>query len=353
MEQLVTSETEQTGLVSVLISTYNIEGHIAETLESVFAQTYQPIEVVVVDDGSTDGTWDVLQSYGSRIRAIRQQNGGLGASRSTGVRAARGEFVAIVDHDDLCEPERIAVQVACMRQHPDLVLCSSDFSSFNQDGLLEASSCAGYYSQCHSSRGGVAARYPEHTTLDISEFLHPKPNLPTPVPVYLGNVYQEIALGNFVHPPTIMFRRNAVLAVGDFDPSLRIICDWDWLVRMARLGRFGFIHRSLLRYRRSDRQLSSDKHLARIKAESLTVAMRICSRDPELVRRSPTAFRSYLGQLYLGAADANAESHRLLAIRLWATSVFRYSILQDRTFRTLLKILMPSFLLDAIREHRG
>src|SRR5438132_14303342 len=98
-------------LVSVLIATYNARPFIAETLDSVLAQTYRGVEVIVVDDGSTDGTWEVLQSFADRIQCIAQANGGVAVARNAGLRAARGSFIALMDHDDICEPERIASQV--------------------------------------------------------------------------------------------------------------------------------------------------------------------------------------------------------------------------------------------------
>jgi glycosyltransferase involved in cell wall biosynthesis len=343
-------EEVQAGLVSILICTYNGGDFLGGTLESALKQTYAPLEVIVVDDGSSDGTWELLQSYGARIRAIRQENGGVAAARNTGLRSARGEFIALMDHDDLCEIERIAVQVAFLRQHPDLALCSSDFSAFDQNGPLATSYCGEYYSQCHSSRGGVMARYPEQDSLDVTDCLHPKPSGPVLVPTYLGRVYEELALGNFVHPPTVMFRRSLLAEVGDFDTTARNMCDWDWLVRAARVARIGFIHRSLLRYRRSETQISSSRHQPRASVDALHVAQRICERDPVLYRKRSALFRAHLGEMCLDAANCNAELRRLTAMRLLLASVFRYATVQDQTFRTLFKILTPTSLLNSIRK---
>ena len=340
-------------LVSVLIGTYNGEYVVSETLESVLGQTYQPLEIIVVDDGSSDGTWDVLHSFGSRIRAIRQNNGGVASARNTALREAKGKFIALMDHDDLCEPERIAAQVALLRQLPEVVLCSTDFSAFDQNGPLANSYCGEYYSQCHSSKGGVMAKYPQRGSVDLSDCLPDRQIQPVVVPAYFGQVYENLALGNFVHPPTVLFRRSVLDEVGLFDEKARMMCDWDWLVRASRGGSFGFIDRPLLRYRRSDTQISSSRHHPRASIDSLHVAQRIVERDPDLYRRKTAEFKTHLGGMCLDAADANAEKDRWQSLCLLASSIGRYGTIKGQTFRTLLKILMPAILLNRFRQYRG
>lgn len=347
-----TNEVSQRELVSVLIGTYNGQQFLEETLESVLAQTYRPLEIIVVDDGSTDETWNVLLSFGTRIRAIHQANGGVAAARNSGLREAKGTFIALMDHDDLCEPERIAVQVDFLKLQREVVLCSSDFSAFNQTGVLAHSYCGEYYSQCHSSRGGVLARYPQLGSIDIREWLPEPPAEAVHIRTLLGPVYEELALGNFVHPPTVMFRRTIVNDVGMFDPDARMMCDWDWLVRASRVGHFGFIDRPLLRYRRSDTQLSSSQHQPRTSIDSLHVALKITQRDPALFRRNPSKNKSHIGGMCLDVADANAEERRWYSLRVLLVSVGRYGFISQQSFRTLLKILLPSIMLNRLRNYR-
>jgi len=94
-------------LVTVVIPTYNYGRYICETVESALGQTYSPVEIIVVDDGSMDDTRERLATYGDRIRYIHQQNRGLSAARNTGIQAARGEFVALLDSDDLWLPDKV------------------------------------------------------------------------------------------------------------------------------------------------------------------------------------------------------------------------------------------------------
>jgi len=198
------------GLVSVTLVVYNGERDVAQAIDSVLGQNYPAFEVIAVDDGSTDGTWEVLRSYGHRIRAVRQPNGGLPVARNTGLRHARGEFIALMDHDDLCMPERLSVQVAFLRAHPAVGLCGSDFSAFNEHGPIEPSHIATYYAQYARAQGRPAALYPHSGTLDVAPCLPEPSGQPCLVDVYKGDVYERIACGNFVHPPTVMVRAEVL-----------------------------------------------------------------------------------------------------------------------------------------------
>lgn len=130
----------QTRTVSVVIPTYNQPVYLTETLKSVFGQTYGDFEVVVVDDGSTDATPEVLaklgEMYGPKLRVIRQANGGIGAARNRGIAEATGHYVALLDHDDLWLPEKLAVQVAFMEHHPTCVASVVPFTHFADGDAL-------------------------------------------------------------------------------------------------------------------------------------------------------------------------------------------------------------------------
>jgi glycosyltransferase involved in cell wall biosynthesis len=334
-------------LVSVAIPVYNGRATVAAAVRSVLAQTYRNLEVIVVDDGSTDGTWDVLRPFGSSIRAIRQANAGIAAARNAGLAAATGQFIALMDSDDLCEPERIAAQVRFLSEQPELVLCCSDFGAFNAAGPVSRSYSATYYNRCSAAEGGVMARYPAHGELDISACLPSAPDGAVVVQTYFGGVYEELALGNFVHPPTVLFRRSLLATAGYFEPEVKIMCEWDWLVRVARVGAIGFIDRPLLKYRLSPSQVSFGEAAA---MDSVEVAKRICRRDPALRVRRAEGFRRLFGGLYAEAADSSADKHPLRALSFLAASVLRYRTLTPQTPRTLMKLLLPAPLLELLRS---
>lgn len=130
----------QVPLISCIIPTYNSERYLREALESIRGQTYQQLEIIIADDGSTDGTANVVAAYGQQIRFLRQPTAGPPATRNLGLREAQGEFVAFLDADDLWHPEKLARQMARFQARPDLDLCVSYMQNFWIPELLEEAS---------------------------------------------------------------------------------------------------------------------------------------------------------------------------------------------------------------------
>ncbi len=112
--------------VSVIIPTFNRAWCLKEAVDSVLAQDYPAMEIIVVDDGSTDDTPAILKSYGSALRVIRQPNSGVSAARNTGIRAARGRWIALLDSDDIWLPAKLAVQMRYLQARPRLRICQTE-----------------------------------------------------------------------------------------------------------------------------------------------------------------------------------------------------------------------------------
>lgn len=116
--------------VSCVIPAYQAERFLAEAIDSVLGQTHQSLELIVVDDGSTDRTAAVAESYGDRLRLIRQANGGYHSARNAGVEAARAPWVAFLDADDVWLPVKLERQLACFAARPTTDLCVTHFQNF-------------------------------------------------------------------------------------------------------------------------------------------------------------------------------------------------------------------------------
>jgi hypothetical protein len=123
-------------MISVVIPAFNAGRFIKRTIDSVLSQTYKDYEIIVVDDGSADNTGELVKSYGEKVRYIYQPNAGDGPARSTGVKAAKGEWIAFLDHDDEWLPEKLQLQVELLNKHPDLRWCAGNF--YNQSGSKKA-----------------------------------------------------------------------------------------------------------------------------------------------------------------------------------------------------------------------
>ncbi len=128
-------------LISCVIPVFNGERYLGEALESVLAQSYQPLEVIVVDDGSTDGTAEVARRYGERVRYVWQPNAGETAARNLGLTAAQGEFIAFLDADDVWHSEKLERQIARFQERPEIDLCFTQIQHFWMPELTEEKKC--------------------------------------------------------------------------------------------------------------------------------------------------------------------------------------------------------------------
>ena len=217
-------ESNATGLVSVIIPAYNVERYVKEALDSVFSQTYQHFEVIVVNDGSPDtpALEQILQPYLDRIVYLKQENRGLSGARNTGLRAAKGDFVALLDADDIWLSDYLDKQVTYLRENPDkdLVYCNAEFFG---DGIA-----AGQLWMTVCPTVGEA---------DIAGIITKRCNV-------------------FV---AVTARTAALKAIG-FDESLRSCEDYDCWLRFVAAGyRIGYQRYVLARYRRHATSLSSNQ----------------------------------------------------------------------------------------------
>ncbi len=210
--------------VSIIIPCYNVQEYIAQCLDSVLTQTHTNLEIIVVDDGSTDNTYTILEEYAqkdTRIRVIRKENRGLAAARNTGIEAATGEYLVLLDSDDVMLPEKIAQQLLWMDQHPTYELVYS--------GL--------YHFWDHTSKIYRLAIAP--LTRDI---------------------YQGLLRGNCINPNTVCIKRSVYERIGGFDEALRSAEDWEYWLRAAKNGIvIGYQPDILTLYRMRSNSLSADR----------------------------------------------------------------------------------------------
>jgi glycosyltransferase involved in cell wall biosynthesis len=121
-------------LVSVIIPVYNGVNYLRDAIESVLAQTYSNYELIVVDDGSTDDTWNMILSYGKDVKGIHKKNGGVASALNCGIKLAEGKYIAWLSHDDLFLPEKLEHQVRFLQEHPQFKACYSDYILVDAQG---------------------------------------------------------------------------------------------------------------------------------------------------------------------------------------------------------------------------
>ncbi|HWA56914.1 MAG TPA: glycosyltransferase [Gemmatimonadales bacterium] len=309
----MTEQTPVPPLVSIIIPAYNAAATLAEAIDSALAQRYPRVEVVVVDDGSTDTTPEVLRRYGDRVRWVRQDNGGLPAARNTAHRHATGDLIAWLDADDLADPDRIALQVDLLARHPELVLVCSDFSAFRETGPVTPRFAATYYGQIAEKERGIDSLYPVRGTFTPShpEWLHHSWGS---VPFVRGRVESHMVWGNFVHPPTVLFRRALLERTGGLDPSAAPEADWEFFIRVSREGEIAHIDHPLLQYRLSPGQMSGPRNIRASLLGQAYVLRKHLPPHPRLPAPIRDLWRRRHALLYAGLARAEAETNSLSAL---------------------------------------
>lgn len=248
--------------VSVVIPAYNKAELTMRTVESVLKQTYRNVEIIVVDDGSTDSTRERLAMYGNTIRYMYKENGGACSARNMGIRAARGEYIGLIDCDDLYLPKKIEMSVAYLEKHPHIgfVRTPAYFIDAN-DRIISIYS--------HSQRS------------------------------YVGWIYKKLLLFNFICNSTVIAKKACFGNVGLFDETVFSPADWDMWLRLSEKYKAGYLPVPLTKYRISHNYILNN--LEKVEKEDRLILEKELQRHPDLGRLLKRRARS---NLYLRFATA-------------------------------------------------
>ena len=284
--------------VSVVIPVWNGERYLATAIESVLAQTHPHFELIIVDDGSTDGTAIIADGYARcdpRVRRVRQPNQGVAAARNTGLRVARGQWVACLDSDDLMLPHRLERQIAFIAVHPEVKVFGSVCRYINEDGCF---------------RGGHTIGAPIRSRADLEALL------------------EDDQLIGLTHP-SVMMHRDTILALGGYDRAMEPAEDLDLWMRVAQAGHLVLQDDEVLTDYRVHGASIMGTHAAKGSLASMLVAARAAARragrpEPMMddflaewrskpIRQRLKETRQQLGWIYYRRAGAALTNSRWLA----------------------------------------
>lgn len=235
-------------LVSVILPTFNGEKYLDDALKSVYSQTYQPYEVIVVDDGSRSGrVSEICQKYGDKLTYVRQENRGVSAARNAGIRASRGVYIAFLDDDDLWRPEKLKKQVGL-------------FERLAADGIAAGLIYTGYQDLLENGECAPTTTYPS-----------------------AGFNYRTLLFINFVDAggSSAVVPKRVLDAVGLFDEALPYGEDWDLAIRIARKHPIYSVDEPLTLYR--NRPDSASKNMNSV----ITNTFRVLDKAMEAEAREP------------------------------------------------------------------
>lgn len=296
--------------ISVIVPAYNAERTILETIASVQQQTFSDFELIVINDGSTDRTLELLNTIKDpRLKIFSYPNGGVPVARNRGISHATGDFIAFLDADDLWTPDKLELQLAALQQHPDAGVVYSWAYYMDEKG--------------------------ESVQADNPIFFE-------------GNVYPQLLVRDFiVSGSNCLIRRQAVESVGEFDPSLSSAEDWDYWIRLARHWPFVVVPKLQLFYRYSSGSVSSK--VEAMEENNLRVIEKGFQDAPpelQLLKNQSLAntyrFSAHLYVTRVGTAEAAKQAAKKLwiAIRLYP-SILRDSWTRNLSLKVLLIQLIP------------
>ncbi len=311
-------------LVSVIIPTYNSARFVAESVVGALHQEYEPMEIIVIDDGSSDSTSAVLDQFAHRIRRTRQENRGVAAARNTGIQLSTGALIAFLDADDQWLPGKLSIQCSMFANYPHL-------------GLV--------HTNAYFWRPAANIR----TTRDDGQ------------EKYVGHCYEALVCDNRILTSSVVVRRACLDKVGLFDEHLAVGEDWDLWIRISRYFEVGYEPTPLVLYRLHEDSLSTDS--LRMRKTDLVVIKAALERDPELstglgaARLKERLFRlnSELGYVSFERKEYHASSvyfkdaiiHRRTrsAVFYYLVSLFPGSFIESlRYLKQVLRVAARAFL---------
>ncbi len=298
----------QSDSIAVIIPAYNAAASIAEAIDSILAQTITVSEIIVVDDGSSDKTAEIVASYGSPVRLITQPNNGPSHARNHGALQSDAVYLAFLDADDSWQPPKLACQLRLLQRHPEAVLCYT--------GLLEIYS-------------------------DGRRVAQPGVN-----PARLKKV---LRVGNpGITPSCVMIRGKTFRNLGGFDLTRKGCEDWDLWLRLHRIGRFCAVTEPLTNYRISTTGLSSNADLIYSDFEKLLDGILLEDLHgikKRLWKRRIQSYQNYNAALTArGAGEFVKELQYMLLSLRWWPSPFWYPLRFKAFAFTLIQFMSRRFL---------
>ncbi|MBP6513136.1 MAG: glycosyltransferase [Bacteroidia bacterium] len=284
-------------LVSVIIPVYNGEKFVAASIESVLKQTYSPIDIIVINDGSTDGTQEILNQFGSKIIVIQQKNAGQADARNHGLTIAKGKYIALLDSDDLFVPEKIEKQISFLKKG-NLDMVCTNFETIDASNKKLKDISAPHF----------------HSTNALTTFI----------------------TGNFICTSTLLFKKEWIQKVGNFDINMKGAEDGDlWFRMLVNGARLEVIHEALVKYRVHAENFSGRfSHMNQFRA--------LANRKQYQLLKEKMLFSSVDDKLFLASAYANQLTYEV------AVEVLNDIPAKDIPISVLVKKRMYSFMSSAM-----
>ncbi len=338
-------------LVSVVIPTFNRRHCLSRAIDSVLRQSHANVEVVVVDDGSSDGTAEsIRRDYPDevRVRYLCQENRGVSSARNHGLREARGAYLAFLDSDDIWKPWKLELQLASLRRFPEAGMVWTDMEAIDPDGALKYSR---YLRKMYSAWRCFSMEDLFSGSCLVGEVSHRPPPEMHSEKLYCGDLSSAMIMGNMVHTSTVVMKRDRLERVGVFDEELETGEDYPFHLRTCREGPVNFVDVSSIQYSIGLPDRLTRPELSVCMARNfLRTIQPIIQNERESIRLPDHMIRLVLAEAYswLGEKELDGGDNRAAARDLLRS--LRNKPRQARTGMLAVVALMPHDVGVSVRD---
>jgi GT2 family glycosyltransferase len=334
---------EPSPLVSVIVPTYNRAHLIGRTLESALGQTYGNIEIVIVDDGSTDDTEGLIRTrYGSepRVRYFKQANGGPAAARNTGFERAKGEYLAFLDSDDTWSPWKLDLQVRCMEKFPELGMTWTDMQNIDPQGRVVNER---HLRKMYTNWGQFTDEQIFSRAIPLRDIAPDLADVVGDAKLRTGNIFSKMVMGSLVHTSTVVLRRERLARVKGFNAELRPSGeDFDFHLRTAREGMVGLVDLPAIRYQQGlpDR-LTGKRYEIHMAENMLRTIEAVLRNDRDRIDLPEQMIEHKLAEIHAWIAYERLERGEAVLARTHYLKSLRQRPWQPALARPLVYVLLP------------
>lgn len=291
--------------ISVIIPVHNSASTILETIDSVRQQTYSDFEIIVINDGSTDQTLEILETIKDpRLKVFSYENGGVSVARNRGIAQSIGAFLSFIDADDLWSSDKLELQLATLQSHPEAAVVYSWTRFINEINA--------------TSQDGVSI-------------------------YFTGNILKPLLLKNFIASGSnILVKREAVERIGGFDSEMSPAEDWDFYLRLAAIYSFVVVPKIQIFYRQTRGTASSQvTAMGRAALRVIEQAFETAPSNLQFLKRQSLARTyQYIAELYLRYDNENVRTQA--AKKLWESFKLYPRIVLEKEFQSLIRWMIKN-----------
>ena len=299
--------------ISVVIPTYNRANYLPQAIDSVLEQSVPDVEIIVVDDGSTDDTRVCVNAYGDRVRYLYTPNGGVGHARNVGMRAAVGKYLTFLDSDDLYYPYSLELESRVLDRYPPVAMVYSEMSAFDGNGYFDRYHLKKYHGSAYRDPSVTYERmFAESVRLaDLSvapSSLAAEDPAALDHRVYFGNIFDWYLTRLVLFHNSMMIRREIIPGLGERNERVKYWEEMDFALRITRRHQVGFIDVPTYRLRYHEGQISTTaradgKYVWIRKQQSLLrVVQRHAHEDPAYYERNRVEIDKHIANLHRAVA---------------------------------------------------